>query len=1797
MIRNAKKSSPLLFMAFLLVSIAWDNTFAFSSNESAFLEWGQKYFTAGYPNGQNADQNTVYNPEGVFYDGAHFFVADKLNNRVLIFNSIPSGTDANADVVIGQTDFGSNCANQSGPVAANTLNNPSGIYSNGTTLLVADTGNNRVLVFYQIPTSNNASADLVIGQPDMVSNKYNQGTSPPAANTLGGPYNVFSSGSSIVISDWANNRILIFNSFPTSNNAFADVVVGQSGFGGYLSNQGGGIGANTLNQPYYAFTVGNKLLISDSGNSRVLIFNNVPSSNNASADLVLGQSSFSGNLANEAGNPGANTLYFPEGLYSDGTKLFVADTSNQRVLVFNNIPSVTNASADLVIGQSFFNNNSPNQAGSPGANTLEAPYGICGNGTFVAISDQNNQRVLLYNNEPVANNTFADAVVGQIGFTQTSFNQGPVTTASNYQQPQGAYSDGTRLFVADSANNRVLIYNRIPTSSGVPADVVIGQPDFVSNKANQGSAVGPNTLNFPYKVYSDGSRLYIADTNNNRVLVYNSFPTTNNASADMVIGQSGLSANSPNQGGSIGPNTLAQPWDVKGDGTHLVITDRGNGRILIYNSTPVTSNAPANVAVGAANLTSGGGGSGANRFSNLGDAFSDGTHLFAADQNNNRVLIFNSLPVTNNASADVVVGQASFTGTQGNQGGGVSAQALAIPAGVYSDGTRLFIADEYNNRVLVYSSIPVTNNTPANYVLGQPNFTSDNYNEGGCSVAFSLYHPWDVQAQSGGLFVADQNNSRVLYFQDNATPVPTFTFTYTPTGSLTYTPTLTPTFTPTATVTSTPSNSPTSTPTNSTTTTSTWTSTPVLSFTPTSSPTPSMTPAPTNTLVPVACSSDNTSGLASSGSVTLNPSNDFVPLCNGWVAYGDRTNNQIVIINVATGAVNQYFQLPGPPGRIGFDSSHSRLFATVDNMNVLAKVDLNTEQASLININGQAMFLAIGNGGLVFVDENTTSGGAIQVIDGGSGIVDMTYPNSYIGFLAYDHVHDQLFLGSYGSSPSSLYRYGFNPTNFSLVLQQGRAWGTNGVNLTVSPDGDHVAFVCAGGNGYGYNVVDISTTDINTSYGIWSVSANAAGFSPDSRYLLATNGSNLSVFDVPTHILLQSFSMNQSVANQRAFFSPGGSILYNFDTYGIYNQSSVLNWQLFTPQPTPTPGMTPAPTSIPYACNLDNTTGFPYSGSLAINTAQDFIPMCSGWVIIPDQKLNQVLIKNVETGTTNRIYQLNACPVYAGLDAAQGVVYVVMKGSSFLAKINLQDDSIHYISLDWIPFDLAVGNNGNVFVIGYNYPASLAVVNGTTETVGSLIQASDSALITYDQFNNQLFLSDYDFEPSTLHRYSFNPATGQLTPAQYIQGGGMSQKVAVSLDGNHMVFAPSGGSMIGSNYYLNDYNPLNLNVIDGNWNVGDYPYSVAFSRDSRFFMESDGNGLVLFSAQNYSFQTNFSLSTSGDVIKTGISNGDAILYGLRQSSTVSEIDWRVLPFFTPFPTATPTFTASQTPTNTGTSTATSTASGTPTLTPTFTSSNTATNTSTPDPTDTPTNSPTNTPTSTATSSATNTATNSATNTATNTSTPDPTDTPTSTATNTTTQTATYTPTLTATLTASNTSTPDPTDTPTNTPTNSATNTATLTATNTSTPDPTDTSTSTATSTASNTSTPDPTDTPTNTPTNTATSTPTLTATYTPTNSATNTPTNSATNTATLTATQTPTNSATLTPTSTPTATLTFSNTPTSTPTKTTTATPTLTPTSTPTKTATATATGTPTITPTPTKTEFTHEYRDADGHL
>ena len=87
----------------------------------------------------------------------------------------------------------------------------------------------------------------------------------------------------------------------------------------------------------------------------------------------------------------------------------------------------------------------------------------------------------------------------------------------------GIISDGTRLFLCDRWNNRVLIWNTIPQTNLEP-DLVLGQKDFNTN--DPGSKLDQFDWPGAVSVSSDG-KLLIADTYNNRVLVWNTIKNKN----------------------------------------------------------------------------------------------------------------------------------------------------------------------------------------------------------------------------------------------------------------------------------------------------------------------------------------------------------------------------------------------------------------------------------------------------------------------------------------------------------------------------------------------------------------------------------------------------------------------------------------------------------------------------------------------------------------------------------------------------------------------------------------------------------------------------------------------------------------------------------------------------------------------------------------------------------------------------------------------------------------------------------------------------------------------------------------------------------------------------------------------------------------------------------------------------------------------------------------------------------------------------------------------------------------------
>jgi uncharacterized protein (TIGR03437 family) len=649
--------------------------------------------------------------------------------RLLATQSNPGALDSvNPNYIEGKDLFNPTA------VALDKSTNPPSVY-------VADTSNNRVLGWrYASQLANGAPADIVIGQKDF----YSTLAQGPSGLTIG--FNLptglaVDKTGNLYVADTGNNRILRFPQPFLQPDVLKtpDIVLGQSAFSLNAVNPTG-VASTSLffygGQGFpphigLAFNAAGDLFTTDPGNNRVLRYSSSVLANGASgaaADLVLGQRTFTTN-ATDAQRISKTTITGPLGLAFDSVgRLFVAD-SLARVLVFG--PTVNSGSAAArILGIPVQVEGQPAPA-AVSATALGSVSSVSiGAGDRPVVVDTGNNRVLIYDSfdkfPPETATLFspaAIAVIGQNGFGERSANQRLlIPNSSSLSAPFDAAASATELFVADTGNNRILVYPFAASGFTLTATRVLGQigfslfaPNFVEGREFNLS-VGGNFGSIVIDRNSNPPHLYVADPGNNRVLGFADF---NNAKggdyADLVIGQQNLFTTNFN-------NLTNDP------------------------SLPTLFglNRPTALALDAAG------------------------NLLVADSGNSRVLRFPQPFAQANRSsqnADLVIGQSNFTSVVSS----ATAKTMQTPSGiaVLSDGS-LLVSDAALNRVL-YFPIPLTSGMAATKVLGQTDFSSPN--TGGASVfdpsRFVTPRQIAVDPQDR-VYVADTGNRRVAIFDSIA---------------------------------------------------------------------------------------------------------------------------------------------------------------------------------------------------------------------------------------------------------------------------------------------------------------------------------------------------------------------------------------------------------------------------------------------------------------------------------------------------------------------------------------------------------------------------------------------------------------------------------------------------------------------------------------------------------------------------------------------------------------------------------------------------------------------------------------------------------------------------------------------------------------------------------------------------------------------------------------------------------------------------------------------------------------------
>ena len=706
------------------------------------------------------------------------YVVDAGNNRVLAWKNASGFTKGApmADLVIGQRDLlstGPQGPAVSGSNLSTGLFQPVGVTVDSSgNLYVIDAGNNRILR-YPTPFSQTGSllpVDLILGQKDRTGGSPNQGQNAASSTTLSLASSsgalraglAFDGLGNLWVSDPGNNRVLRYPASTlasgAANDPAADLVLGHSDFTTVsLPTTLDPTQKNYLLQPSgLAFDPKGRLFVVDDAN-RVLVYVN-PFSSGQLASRIMGvvlptqqQPTPPAISASTLGFVDSNGSHPPQGVFFVGSNPYVADTGYSRILGYAPFDQWAAEStafsppANVVIGQPDFVSGQPNRnQATPSTMTLNQPVTGTFAGTDMFVADSSNQRVLVFPQQSGGTFSAANRLLGQDDFTYNSINliEGrEFGFVSGGSAVIDVNSNPPHLYISDPLNNRVLGYmDYRKVNAGVTADMVIGQPDFLTallnwpsnnrTQANNQGLCSPEGL-----AVDSNSNLYVADGCNARVLRFPApfaqTPTGAPPQANLVLGQPSFYGQPVKD---LSQSTLSSAYGVaftnEGD---LVVSDVTANRVLFFRKPKggdFQSSVPASNIIGQKDFISGA----ATTFhSPQGIAIDADDQLYVADTGNNRIAILPNVPASGNNPPLLF----SITG-------------LNTPYDVFIDLNTdgIWVTDTNNNQVLRYPKYSNVINNPASNGVISPVF-------GPVSVAVDPF---------SNPVIAEANVNRVSFF-------------------------------------------------------------------------------------------------------------------------------------------------------------------------------------------------------------------------------------------------------------------------------------------------------------------------------------------------------------------------------------------------------------------------------------------------------------------------------------------------------------------------------------------------------------------------------------------------------------------------------------------------------------------------------------------------------------------------------------------------------------------------------------------------------------------------------------------------------------------------------------------------------------------------------------------------------------------------------------------------------------------------------------------------------------------------
>ena len=325
----------------------------------------------------------------------------------------------------------------------------------------------------------------------------------------------------------------------------------------------------------------------------------------------------------------------PEGIWSDGTTMWVADWSDGKLYAYNMSTKARDASKDI---------DSRSTGGS------HHPEGIWSDGTTMWVAYAFGGGKL-----------YAHTMGTNSRDSAKDFN---TLSGAGNEHPEGIWSDGTIMWVADDSDDKKLYAYRLYTKRRITGRRVFSGSRIAALDFNTLKGAYANIV--PTGIWSDGTTMWVADANG-KIFSVNMPP-----SSDATL--SGLTV-SPEDITGFDGETTTYHVGVANDVAQITVT-------------PTARNSGATIDINGTGISSGSG------------------HTVSLSEGKNEITI--TVTAADGQTAEtyaINVGRgsnASFSWKAVADFNGLIAAGNTFPIGIWSDGTTMWAVDEHQDKIYAY---------------------------------------------------------------------------------------------------------------------------------------------------------------------------------------------------------------------------------------------------------------------------------------------------------------------------------------------------------------------------------------------------------------------------------------------------------------------------------------------------------------------------------------------------------------------------------------------------------------------------------------------------------------------------------------------------------------------------------------------------------------------------------------------------------------------------------------------------------------------------------------------------------------------------------------------------------------------------------------------------------------------------------------------------------------------------------------------------------------------------------------